>query len=385
MVNRYMKIMFNPHFWAVTVLFAAGIALQYPQQILGTSSPSLFAFLGLSRATAERVLLLIPVTYTIFVFGKNAGFFSLGLAAVIMLPRVFFISQYLPDALVETIGIVFTGGLINVLHDTDRRERKSHQEMMAKLESVNAELQSRTRTLEEEEKRLATLNQISNTISQSLELDQIRYEAVNSVAEAIPADATWICLENRERTALVPVARFGVIGEFGEIKIAESLCGRVAETGKPLFINDISKDPTLPRASREPVGAALGAGACDRARSGPTPDATIAPDAGASPTPAAPAGGLDHYIRLALEQRPEFTQLKSGARPSARARARPAKCAITSGRPSTAPKYFAATANPTKSPLRTYAPVRPSLTTRKHASSASTSASPHSVSMVPSP
>ena len=30
------------------------------------------------------------------------------------------------------------------------------------------------------------------------------------------------------------------------------------------------------------------------------------------PTPAAPAGGLDHYIRLALELRPEFTQLKSG-------------------------------------------------------------------------
>jgi outer membrane protein len=30
------------------------------------------------------------------------------------------------------------------------------------------------------------------------------------------------------------------------------------------------------------------------------------------PTPTAPAGGVDHYIRLALELRPEFTQLKSG-------------------------------------------------------------------------
>jgi outer membrane protein len=30
------------------------------------------------------------------------------------------------------------------------------------------------------------------------------------------------------------------------------------------------------------------------------------------PTPTAPAGGLDHYIRLALELRPEFTQLKRG-------------------------------------------------------------------------
>jgi outer membrane protein len=30
------------------------------------------------------------------------------------------------------------------------------------------------------------------------------------------------------------------------------------------------------------------------------------------PTPAAPAGGVDHYIRLALELRPEFTQLKHG-------------------------------------------------------------------------
>jgi outer membrane protein TolC len=30
------------------------------------------------------------------------------------------------------------------------------------------------------------------------------------------------------------------------------------------------------------------------------------------PTPTAPPGGLDHYIRLALELRPEFTQLKQG-------------------------------------------------------------------------
>jgi outer membrane protein len=30
------------------------------------------------------------------------------------------------------------------------------------------------------------------------------------------------------------------------------------------------------------------------------------------PAPTAPAGGLDHYIRVALEQRPEFTQLKHG-------------------------------------------------------------------------
>jgi outer membrane protein len=30
------------------------------------------------------------------------------------------------------------------------------------------------------------------------------------------------------------------------------------------------------------------------------------------PSPQAPAGGLDHYIRLALELRPEFTQLKQG-------------------------------------------------------------------------
>lgn len=156
-IKQSFKTIITPHFWVIVVLFIALIVLQYPQQILGTNSPSLLGFLGLNRATAERILLLIPVTYTIFLFGKKAGFLSLGVAAIIMLPRVFLISQYTPDSLVETFGIVFTGGLINLLHETYRREKKSHEEMMAKLELANRQLESHTRTLEETEKRYRQL------------------------------------------------------------------------------------------------------------------------------------------------------------------------------------------------------------------------------------
>ena len=107
--SRNSKIIANPHFWVILFLLAIAVVLHYPQQILGISTPSLFSFLGLTRHAIERVFLLLPVCYTGFIFGLNWGFVTLLIAAVIMIPRIFLVSEYFPDALVESIAVLLVG------------------------------------------------------------------------------------------------------------------------------------------------------------------------------------------------------------------------------------------------------------------------------------
>ncbi len=118
------RIISNHHFWLVVAMFAIGIVLHYPQQILGIDSPSLLSFLGLTRHAMERVFFLLPVTYAGFIFGIKAGLASLAVALVIMLPRVFLISLYLPDALFEGIGVIVMGGLVNLWFHMHQREQE---------------------------------------------------------------------------------------------------------------------------------------------------------------------------------------------------------------------------------------------------------------------
>jgi signal transduction histidine kinase len=138
----------------VVALFAVCIILHYPQQILATASPSLFSFLGLSRHAVERIFLLLPIGYASFFISNRAGLVSLVLATVVMLPRVFLISEYFPDALFETIEVIIIGGLINLWFVYYRNEKKQMQQMLAKLEESNRQLESHSKALEISHKQL---------------------------------------------------------------------------------------------------------------------------------------------------------------------------------------------------------------------------------------
>jgi len=161
MMRRYLKTLANPHFWAIVALLVVGVLLHYPQQLLGIDSPSVFSFLGLTRHAVERILMLLPVSYAAFVFGPRAGLTYLAIATAIMLPRVFLISQYFPDSMLETIGVIVVGVLINLWCHGYRRERARRQRMLSELETTHRELeiahrqlQARTATLEENERQL---------------------------------------------------------------------------------------------------------------------------------------------------------------------------------------------------------------------------------------
>jgi two-component system sensor histidine kinase DegS len=128
--------MANHQFWLVVLMFALGVILHYPQQLLGTESSSLLASLGLTRHAVERVFLLLPISYVGLVFGLRAGLVSLGVALAIMLPRAIWLSSSPPDALFESGGIIVIGGLVNLwfhFHRRDIARRKSAEGMLAKI------------------------------------------------------------------------------------------------------------------------------------------------------------------------------------------------------------------------------------------------------------
>jgi two-component system sensor histidine kinase DegS len=130
------KVMTNWRFWLVVAMFALGVVLHYPQQLLGTESASLLAPIGLTRHAVERVFLLLPISYVGLVFGLRAGLVSLGVALVIMLPRVIWISTSPADAVLESLGVIVVGLLVNLwlhFHRRDIARLRRAENMLTKI------------------------------------------------------------------------------------------------------------------------------------------------------------------------------------------------------------------------------------------------------------
>jgi PAS domain S-box-containing protein len=248
-LGQRLKIFCNLHLWVVLVMFAVCIVLHYPQQILSTDSPSLFSFLGLTRHAVERILFLLPIGYATFIFGTTAGLISLAIAAIIMLPRVFLISQYFGDALFETAGVILVGGLMILWFDRYRKERERRQQILSKLEIADQQLQSVFQMTRRNEERLWALNEISAILSQSLELDEILKAAAEEIKQVMSLDIVLIFLLNRDNDNLRVSVHLGVkkelVSALNGLRIDESFVGRVFRTGKTNLIEDVNGDRGL--------------------------------------------------------------------------------------------------------------------------------------------
>lgn len=124
----------SPHLWVVLAMFVIGTISHYPQQILLIDSPSLLSFLGLTRHAVERILFLIPVTYAGMVFGLKAGIISLVISLLIMLPRVFLVSEYQVEAALEVGAVFVLGIIVNLWFGAKRKEGQLYRQLVLWLE-----------------------------------------------------------------------------------------------------------------------------------------------------------------------------------------------------------------------------------------------------------
>ncbi len=132
---------------------------------------------------------------------------------------------------------------------TTELERKYRQEELFRLQIAQQELQKHVAVIEKSEQRLAAINAISSLITQSLEIGEVLTLASNKIKEVMDADAIMVYLLDEETSELVLEQYTGVSNDFvadaKRIKIGEGFNGTVAQTGKPLIIDDATTNPLL--------------------------------------------------------------------------------------------------------------------------------------------
>jgi len=239
------------HFWFIAALFIAGILLQYPQQLLRISQPSLLYAIEANRLTAETLFFLIPIFYTGFVFGMRGGVVSLILSSIIILPRIIWISENQPEAFLE-LGLVLAVGLMMTLWlEGYRREQKRRESSVETLQITRQEAQQYVQALENSEKALETINAIGLVVSQSLNLQKVLETTVDRIREAMDLDVALAFLLNEQTNELELKAYRGVSQEFVNglkgLKVGEGFNGSVAQTGETLVVANSSVDPRLTR------------------------------------------------------------------------------------------------------------------------------------------
>ena len=226
-MSRAIKLLRNPHFWGILLVFSICIILHYPQQMPFLGEMGLSSLLGLSRHAVERVLFLVPTIYAGLIFGLSGGVVSLVAASAAMLPRVFFISHYPADALFETIAVLIVGALVNWWLASLRKE---------------------SRRRKENEKRLLALHSICTRSNQSLILEEVLDAAADKIREAMDIEAVLIFFLNEEAGRLELKAHRGIPGEFAsqvaELRIGEGF-NELARTGEPYLLEDCTLQSKL--------------------------------------------------------------------------------------------------------------------------------------------
>jgi len=111
---------------------------------------------------------------------------------------------------------------------------------------VNAQLFEETQRTA---RRLAALNAVASVINQPLPLQEIMDQAVDKVIEVVEADAGGIRLLDRATGELVIVSSRGLTPEYvrqvDRLRLGEGIVGWVAQSGEPIVVEDLSRDPRV--------------------------------------------------------------------------------------------------------------------------------------------
>jgi PAS domain S-box-containing protein len=233
-----------PHFWIILAIMTFGALIYYADHIpwLQTILPQ--APFQLARYSTYRILSIIPVAYAAFAFRWQGGVISAVLIGLALTPRAVFFSSPVSAAVTETIAFFFISLLVTwLIH------RQQHA--VRQLEKAKEELQTNVTVIKENEKRLAALNRISNTVSESLELNTVLSSAIDNVVDVMQADVAWIFLLDEKSGELSLATHRGSSEELSrgvdKLKLGEGFNGRVAQSGEPLYVEDASQDPRLTR------------------------------------------------------------------------------------------------------------------------------------------
>ncbi|MBE0446919.1 MAG: PAS domain S-box protein [Actinobacteria bacterium] len=226
----------NPQFWLVIAVFTFITIHYYGDLVSFTLFTVPDTYLGLTRHTIDRILYLVPVIISSFIFGLRGGFIALIAAFLIMLPRVIFISQTPIIALLETFVVTLIGSLAPLWSSYYSKQEEQLEVAIDRLESTQRKLHSKVRKSMEQEKQLAVINAFSKILSQSLELKQVIETVIDMVMEVMQVEVVLV-FSLDTHTQELRISGFKGIDKktalaLDRMKIGEDFSERMAETGQ---------------------------------------------------------------------------------------------------------------------------------------------------------
>jgi len=224
--HHLKELLTNYRLWRIVVLMAILAFLQYTPQIRSQplSLPGHPSYL--TRHSVERVLLVAPIALAALTFGWGGGLLALLVAALIMLPRILFVSPHPTDAFFEMVAVLLVGGLVILLAELGNKEKRLREKVITELKAINS---------------------ISALVCRSLDLQHILTATLDQVIAVMDLQArAGIFLLDTETHQLHLATHRGLSKEFVRqervVSLGECLCGLVAQSGEVLFIEDSRED-----------------------------------------------------------------------------------------------------------------------------------------------
>jgi len=143
----------------------------------------------------------------------------------------------------EIYGVVFAGNQLKDSFNRDDLNLLSALAMQAALAVHNSRLYA---DLEDRIGELHAIFEIDKAITSAIELDTVLQQIVQMSLALLGAKTSSIMLLDEESQELVIAASHGLSQEYltkGNIKVGESIAGRVIQEGKPIAVYDIGSDP----------------------------------------------------------------------------------------------------------------------------------------------
>jgi len=130
-------------------------------------------------------------------------------------------------------------------------KEREHQKALLRLQATQEELREHLAVIEKNERRLAALNAISGLVTQAPEIGQFLTLVAQTVIELMDVDVVLLFLLDDESQELFLEVHKGVSAEFvagvKRMKVGEGFNGTVAQTGRPLVVEDATTNPLLSR------------------------------------------------------------------------------------------------------------------------------------------
>jgi response regulator RpfG family c-di-GMP phosphodiesterase len=193
------------------------------------------------------LIYLVGILVGAIVWGKTVAFFTCLLSYIFLLPffvdiswNPFFSSNYFNiDLLQNLILFLIVSTLTGFLSDRERKEKKKQTKLSRQLHLLNREL---------DRKILHSyfLFEVSRELSSAKEFNELLEKIMDVALKIMDAEFSSLWLLDKKGDELICKAAYGVQTKFIEkrkMKIGEGITGYVAETGKPLIVDDLSKEP----------------------------------------------------------------------------------------------------------------------------------------------